>query len=303
MSEHARHVSVFGGNVSVHASGPDRDLTICAALLHALHDTFTRFDRRSELCRLNADPRDAVPASKLMCRLAALIPYAGRLSDGLVDATVLDALEAAGYVRSLKGRNYHPQFDPGTPALPAQPDPRGRWRDVWADAETCVVHRPAGVRIDGGGLVKGLAADLLAARLSGHDSYAVVCLGDIRFGGRAGLVRPVDIAHPHGGGPAARLELVSGAVATSGVTARSFAGADGRPAHHLIDPGRGRPAWTGILQATAIAPSAVEAEIRAKTALLSGPEQAAEHLPHGGVLVLTDGEVVELAAGRALTAA
>ena len=42
-------------------------------------------------------------------------------------------------------------------------------------------------------------------------------------------------------------------------------------------------------QATAIAPTAVEAEIRAKAAVLSGPDGAADWLPHGGVLVFDDG--------------
>ena len=43
---------------------------------------------------------------------------------------------------------------------------------------------------------------------------------------------------------------------------------------------------------TALAPTALEAEVRAKAALLAGPEDAADHLPHGGVLVLASGEIV-----------
>jgi thiamine biosynthesis lipoprotein len=43
------------------------------------------------------------------------------------------------------------------------------------------------------------------------------------------------------------------------------------------------------VQATAIAPTALEAEARAKAAVLGGPEQAARWLPHGGVVVLDDG--------------
>ena len=44
------------------------------------------------------------------------------------------------------------------------------------------------------------------------------------------------------------------------------------------------------MQATAVAPTALEAEIRAKAALLSGPDGAAAWLPDGGVLVFaTDG--------------
>jgi FAD:protein FMN transferase len=43
------------------------------------------------------------------------------------------------------------------------------------------------------------------------------------------------------------------------------------------------------VQATAVAPTALEAEVRAKAALLSGPAGAAAWLPDGGVLVLDDG--------------
>ena len=83
-------------------------------------------------------------------------------------------------------------------------------------------------------------------------------------------------------------ELEDAAVATSGIGRRSWLGVDGRPAHHLLDPATGRPAFTGIVQATALAPTAVEAEWRAKAAVLSGPERAADWLEHGGVVVLDD---------------
>ena len=50
----------------------------------------------------------------------------------------------------------------------------------------------------------------------------------------------------------------------------------------------GKPAFTGVVQATAIAPTALEAETRAKAAVLSGPDVAAAWLPDGGVLVFED---------------
>jgi thiamine biosynthesis lipoprotein len=45
------------------------------------------------------------------------------------------------------------------------------------------------------------------------------------------------------------------------------------------------------VQATALAPTGVEAEMRAKAALLSGPDAATEWLAHGGVIVFDDGSV------------
>ncbi len=57
----------------------------------------------------------------------------------------------------------------------------------------------------------------------------------------------------------------------------------------LLDPATGLPAYTGVVQATALAPTALEGEALAKAAVLSGPEGAAAWLPHGGVLVFDDG--------------
>ena len=70
-------------------------------------------------------------------------------------------------------------------------------------------------------------------------------------------------------------------------------------AHHLIDPERETPAWTGVIQATALAPTALEAEMLAKLALLRGPHAGRRILAgHGGALILDDGELV-LAGGLA----
>jgi thiamine biosynthesis lipoprotein len=47
-----------------------------------------------------------------------------------------------------------------------------------------------------------------------------------------------------------------------------------------------------LVQATAIAPTALEAETLSKTALLTGPERARHVLaPYGGALIYDDGDV------------
>jgi thiamine biosynthesis lipoprotein len=129
-----------------------------------------------------------------------------------------------------------------------------------------------------------MAADLVARHLGRHSSYAVECMGDIRVGGQGRRLRPVEVPDPFGGDePVGVLKLRRGAVATSATTRR---------AGHLIDPRTGEPAETGVAQVTAMAPTGLEAEIRAKAALLSGPRWAAAKLPHGGVIVLDSGTVL-----------
>ena len=154
------------------------------------------------------------------------------------------------------------------------------------------VSRPPGLRLDLGGTAKGLAADRAAALLAGQTTFAIDAGGDIVVGGSAGAPRHVSVAHPLEPATAFSFDVTGGAVATSGLGTRIWRTTDGF-AHHLIDPSTGRPAWTGVIQATAVGMTGLEAEVLAKMALLSGPETGTALLePAGGVLVLDDGDVV-----------
>ena len=131
------------------------------------------------------------------------------------------------------------------------------------------MRRPPGLAIDSGGLGKGLFADLLADEPAAHPGYVVNCAGDLRIGGAH--ARPVQVADPFGGAILHTFAVTAAAAATSGISARAWRDASGVPAHHLLDPATGRPAFTGVVQATALAPTALEAEIRAKAALQPWP--------------------------------
>ncbi len=245
--------------------------------LEAWHVQFSRFRDDSELSRLNADPRPVVPVSATMARLLDAVEVASRATGGLVDATLAHEIEAAGYRGDLGAPL--PLRDALVLAPPRRPAGPGR---VWKfQLRGGVVQRAPGLAFDSGGLAKGLFADLIAERMRG--SFAVDCGGDLRFGGAP---RRIEVTDPFGGSPLHVFEVRDGAVATSGIGRRSWLDAKGRPAHHLLDPATGRPAFTGVVQATALAPTALEAEWRAKAALLSAD---AEWLTHGGVLVHDDG--------------
>jgi thiamine biosynthesis lipoprotein len=138
--------------------------------------------------------------------------------------------------------------------------PGRRWREV--EVREATIRRPPGLRIDLGGSAKGLAADWAASQLRGR--FAVDCGGDVRVGGTH------DVALR---GTAHTLRVTDAAIATSGIDRRVWQRPDGSYAHHLLDPGTGEPAWTGVISATAIAPTALEAEALAKAALLSGPRR------------------------------
>jgi len=294
--EEKRAFACFGGTASVHiGGGGDLEGPVAAveAQLLDAHARLSRFLPESELSRLNRDPRETVPVSRLLLDVAAAAVLAGRLSGGLVDATLLANIEEAGYRESLAGLDEPAgdAMDSERRRVPAKPSVECGWNRIAVDRDASTVSRPPGLGIDGGGLVKGLMADLVAQRLADQAIFAIDCGGDIRIGGSARRRRKILVEDPAGGEPLHELAIVDGAVATSGIARRRWLDRDGHPAHHLLDPRTGAPAFTGVVQATAIAPSALRAEIYAKHALLGGPERVAERLPWGGVVVLDDGTV------------
>ena len=294
MTGHDICFSSMGSDARLIVDGADPEPV--RAFLVAYERRLTRFDPASELCALNRSPHTAVPASSLLLRAVRAALWAAERSGGLVDPTLLPALRAAGYDRSRRAPEL-PLADALRDAprrRTAAPDPSVRWRAVTVDEAARVIRRPAGLEIETGGTGKGLAADLAAASLHGADRFAIDCGGDIRVGGARLREQPLEVVvrHPLNGEPAERLRLSAGGVATSGLDVRLWRDAAGRPAHHILDPSTGASAWTGLIGATALAPTALEAETLAKTALLSGRARALRLLSrHGGLVVRDDGEV------------
>lgn len=314
--EHERRFAIFGTRVRLLIGPPLREELPSPAvialqlegLMRVMHERMTRFDAGSELCRLNADPRGTVEVSSLLMTGLRAAVWAAERSDGLVDPTLVDEIEAAGYARSREGEppaSLRDAIASATERRPARPRDGSAWRAFVLRADDGVVSRPLGARVDLGGTAKGLAADLAASKLQGYASFVVDVGGDLRMGGESTAPREIRVEHPlHGHAPS--FELGEGAVATSGIATRLWGLGNGH-AHHLIDPSTGVPAWTGLLQATAVASAAVEAETLAKTAFLSGPGDAAREAlsDYGGILIADDGSVElvgPLAAAAASTA-
>jgi thiamine biosynthesis lipoprotein len=235
----------------------------------------------------------------MMRRIVAAGVNAARNTSGLVDLTLLPEIERAGYDTHLE-----PDGLPLVVALALAPErapggaaPDALWRRVRADRRAGTVVRPPGLRVDSGGIAKGVFADELAAVLSGYGAFVVDCGGDMRLGGSLSLTREVHVASPFDDSTLHTFALAGGGVATSGIGRRGWIDSEGRPAHHLLDPATGRPAFTGIVQVTALAPTATEAEALSKAALLLGPERAERCLVHGGAFVLDDGNFVVLEPG------
>jgi FAD:protein FMN transferase len=296
----------FGGTCTVIVADARRPADAAEAVraakrsLLSWHRRFSRFEPDSELSRFNRDTRSEVPVSPMLRRLIEVALTAARDTGGLVDATLGAEIARAGYASHFgaTGIGLEYSLPAAAPRAPAGPSPVAPAQRIAIDADGPTVSREPGTIVDPGGIAKGVFADQLAASLAGFDAFAVDCAGDIRLGGRARTRRATHVTSPSDGRTLHTFRFASGGVATSGITKRSWIDADGRPAHHLLDPRTGRPAYTGVVQATALAPTAAQAEVLAKAALLSGPERATEWLRYGGVFVRDDRsyEVLEPAA-------
>lgn len=255
----------------------------------------SRFERRSELSLLNADPSPAPAASPLLRVAVQAGVWAAHRSGGLVDPTLAGEIERVGYRDSLDGRapaSLRQALASAPSRRPARPRRPSRWREIIVEGGR--VRRPPGVRIDTGGTGKGLCADAVAHRLGTYSRYVVDCGGDLAIGGVGAQLQPyeVEVEHPLTGETTTTLRIGHGGIATSGLNVRLWRNADGSCAHHLLDPSTGQPAWTGLIGVTAIGSSALEAETLSKMALLLGPKGARQALAtHGGVIVHDDGDV------------
>lgn len=226
---------------------------------------------------------------------------------------------------SLPADAGHPT-GPGRPADARRPVDAGTRRDaqparltvpglsgVIVDRRSSTITLPVGVRLDPGGVGKGMIADeVVKAMLATGAVEAVADLGgDVRVASAGGARLAaaaadveettgwaVDITHPFEPDQVlATVLLVDGAVATSGVDARRWRTPRG-DAHHLIDPRTGAPVDTDLVTATVVAADTVVAEALAKAAVISGLVGAVELLAGSGaagLLVTTDGLAVRTA--------
>ena len=249
-----RAFTALGGDCELYAVDATEDeVARGEAWIHEMHDRLTRFSDSSELSRFNASAGRWVEVSEELAELLRQSLRAYEVSGGLVHVATLAGLLAAGYTRDFALGSTPTANAPAPPKpLPEVLEVRGRLALV----------RP-GTAIDLGGIAKGWLADRLAERM-GANCLVNLC-GDLYARG----VGETGDGWPVGFGDKTVLLRDLGA-ATSGTTKRMW----GPGLHHLIDPRTMRPAVTDLEEASVIAPTATDAEIFAKVALLLGRDGA-----------------------------
>lgn len=172
-----------------------------------------------------------------------------------------------------------------------------------SERRTVFFERP-GMRVDFGGIGKGLALDRAAAVLEDKGirsarlsigTSTIVALGAPPE--KAGW--KVDIRSPYNSdedGFIATVVIRDKSLSTSSGTER-FVEIDGKRYSHIFDPRTGMPVMTGVMSATAIAPSGVESDALSTAFLVMGLEATrsyCERHPHvRAILVLEDGAAPE----------
>ena len=252
----------MGGTATVGVVGDACLLVRARRRIEDLEARWSRFRPTSDVARLNASRDRPVRVSDDTQLLVERSKEAWSMTSGAFDPTVHDSLVAWGYDRDL------PDVRPLATRPPCE---------TATGPDDIVVDRVAGTVVlggcsgfDGGGIGKGLAADLVASELvaQGATSAVVDVGGDVRVAGTdpwtVGVEDPLDSSHD-----LLRLSVSEAGLATSSDRRRRWPVGAGA-AHHLIDPRTGAPADTPLAGVTVLAGEAWWAEALTKAVLVGG---------------------------------
>jgi thiamine biosynthesis lipoprotein len=268
------------------ASQAARGVQIVGSLFREWEQTLSRFLPESELSQLNAHAGTAMAVSDLLYTVLATALSAAQATQGVYDPALLEQLVQLGYDRTFDDLPAV-SFDPIIPG-----EPGGGWRGIRVNPIYRHVTLPIGIKLDFGGIAKGMAVDaaLEQLRVSGVSPALVNAGGDLAVMGLPPDAEQWPIAVP-GRERYWTIPLHSGAVATSGIAHRHWwQGQTLR--HHLLDPRTGLPAQSDLWSVTVVADRCEQAEVAAKVAFILGSRQGADFLRRhriAGLLVREDG--------------
>lgn len=243
----------------------------------------SRFRPDSEIVALDqamAAPGDdgaraePVQVSPLLAEAIAVALRAARLTDGDVDPTVGQAMNAVGYDRDFS-------------LIPAEGPPVKLtvrtipgWRQVEFDEYSRRVWLPPGVRLDLGATAKAWAADRSAHRIAAELGCGVLVSlgGDVAVAGQAPAggwrIRVQDVSgRPEDtpAGPSAVVAIQAGGLATSSTAARRWR-RGGDVLHHILDPRTGLPAAPVWRTVSVAAASCADANTASTAAIIRGDQ-------------------------------
>jgi thiamine biosynthesis lipoprotein len=272
-------------------------------MIDDVESQLTVYRETSEVSRLNVQAAQGEAAvSESLFRLLELSLELSESTQGAFDITAGALVEAWGF---LKGPRRVPDAARLEEALR-----RSGWRKVKLDVNGLVVRFAArGLQINLGSIGKGYALDVVAGMLAddGRQMDFLLHGGKSSVLGRgapfAPLARSGDKVRAGSGWPVAlehpweakrrlgTVYLKDRAMATSAATYKHLVH-EGKKLGHILDPRTGWPA-SGIASATALAPTAAEADALATAFYILGVEGTSKYCqthPNVGAVLLREGK-------------
>ena len=244
---------------------------------------FSRFIRNNELDRFNNSSTSSFSVSKEFAELLSEAKKMHKETGGVFDPTIIDALETAGYDKNFSDLELNNREKVSASEVKTKFKKRGKFSALKISGTR--IKKPAGLRLDFGGLGKGFLADKLA---NSHFKKVANCW--ISMGGDLfvkGSEKPdqkngwkIGVEDPNQPGREIFTVMTGGkdlGIATSGVfKRRGLKG--GFEWNHLIDTKTGLPVNNNIIAVTAISTSAKKADVFAKTVLMLGENKGFEFI-------------------------
>lgn len=249
----------------------DRSIDIFYKYLVEFDEAASRFRSDSELNTVfDGSRRDDIKVSPLLFDAISAAMHGARISNGYVDPTVARSLVALGYDRdfsliSQKG-------SPETSMRVVLPQGYSRVR---INSEQKTISVAEGVTFDLGATGKAFLADRIKTAIEAEvkESVLVNLGGDISAStsdnGRYWTINITDDCSLDPWASGLAIGICGGGITTSSTTARKWT-AGGKEIHHIIDPFNGTPAETEFYAVTALAGSALDANIATTGTLAMG---------------------------------
>lgn len=262
---------------------------------------FSRFFKESELSRFNDFAGGDIKISQTMAELLVIAKEVNELTGGIFDPTIIGSLEAIGYNRRFDELYQTTVLRPSGNSEEIREEffRRTKLDQLKITGDTAI--KPAGLRLDFGGLGKGYIVDYLSNGLfAGIADCWISAGGDLAVKGsdQDAVGWKIGVQDPNS--PEKEIFSVwtkggNCGIATSGIHKRK--GGQGQAAwHHLIDPRTGLPVANNILAVTVISTDAKRADIFAKTVLILGETAGLEFIERqsgsAAIIFFKDGGMV-----------
>lgn len=226
---------------------------------------FSRFDPSSEISRLNQKPNVVQKVSRDIGYLSKRALYYNKISGGLYDPRIIEMLEQIGYDKDFRRKNFSSANEP--------PEFSGLDTDLEDDLKIKEGKIRLGRRMDFSGIAKGYIVDKAAEFLKskGWKNFLVDAGGDMNLSGTNRDGKRWQIAVEGISEKKLMLEITDCGIATSGISRKKWS-IRGKKYHHLVNPKDPNFFSFEVRTVSVIEKNTEEADGRAKTLVLMGPE-------------------------------